>query len=521
MLDLLTAAALRALARATELARRESATHVVPLQLLAALAEDQESRASRLLTEFGGSIESLFALVDEESSARKSCTTMPAELPPGNEKPPLAVELRAVISRAAEFARVVDRNREVGTEHLLAALVTSPGTPAQFLEATGLRRAELLEKLHRATIDESTPLPFDLGVPPPQLIVPGESTDLARVFDAASNRAREGLRVVEDYVRFVLDDPMLTRRLKECRHRLAAATRSLDLDGSALAARDTEGDVGTHIMTVDERSRENPRAVLAANFRRTEEALRSLEEFAKLSDVWLAGRFEVLRYDVYTLEKLVLTAVRARAELAEARLCVLIGGCGTLNELIWILEESLAGGAQVIQLREKRLPDRELRGWATEVRVRTSQARAVFIVNDRPDIAQISGADGVHLGQDDLKVRDAQRVLGLASIIGVSTHDVEQIERASLDGASYLGVGPVFSSRTKEFTELAGLPFVRAVAELTSRPWFAIGGIDTENLSDVLEAGARRIAVGSAVTGASQPKIQVAALRRQLDSIDE
>ena len=145
-------------------------------------------------------------------------------------------------------------------------------------------------------------------IPPLELADPGEAVDLGRVLDASANRASEGLRVVEDYVRFALDDPALTRRIKEVRHRLGEAIRGLDLE-PLIGARDTRGDVGTHIMTATEQARENPRAVLTANFKRTAEALRSLEEYSKLIDVWLAGRFEVLRYDVYTLEKLTLTAV--------------------------------------------------------------------------------------------------------------------------------------------------------------------------------------------------------------------
>ncbi len=186
-----------------------------------------------------------------------------------------------------------------------------------------------------------------------------EEIDLGRILDASANRAREGLRVVEDYARFTLNDPGLTRRLKEVRHRLAEALSGLDPE-MLIGARDTRGDVGTHIMTVSERSRENPRAVLTANFKRTAEALRSLEEYAKLIDVWVAGRFEVLRYDVYTLEKLTLAAAASARVLGDARLMVLVGGEPTLGTLTWLVREALEGGADVIQFRDKaRSPTRE------------------------------------------------------------------------------------------------------------------------------------------------------------------
>ena len=282
--------------------------------------------------------------------------------------------------------------------------------------------------------------------------------------------------------------------MKEVRHRLAEALRGLDAD-LLLAARHVTGDVGTHIMTASEMSRENPRAVLIANFKRTAEALRTLEEYGKLSNDWVAGRFEVLRYDVYTLEKLVLTAAASVRSLGDARLMVLVGGLPTLGTLTWIVSEALAGGADVIQLREKGLSDREWLTRAREVRILTAQAKARFIVNDRPDLARLAGADGVHLGQDDVTVRDARRLVGPNALIGVSTHDPEQLDRAVLDAAGYLGVGPVFTSPTKGFDDLAGLGFVRRAAEATNLPWFAIGGIDESNIDEVIEAGARRVAV--------------------------
>ncbi len=372
------------------------------------------------------------------------------------------------------------------------------------LAGAGLRLGDLLQALAEAEDSAAGPIPMDEDIPALQISSPSEAVDLGRVLDASANRAREGLRVVEDYVRFALDDPMLTRRLKDVRHRLDHAVRGLDAD-LLIGSRDTTGDVGTHIMTASERTRENPVAVLSANFKRTGEALRSLEEYSKLIDVWISGRFEVLRYDVYTLEKLVLNAVSAHLTFAGVKLYVLVGGLPTLGDLTWVVGEALAGGAQAIQLREKGLPDREYLRRAREVRILTAQGRARFVVNDRPDLARLAGADAVHLGQDDVTPRDARRIVGPKAALGVSTHDREQLEKAVLDGASYLGVGPVFPGSTKDFDDFAGLGFVRQAAETTSLPWFAIGGIDGENLEEVIEAGARAIAVSGAVVPRRQP----------------
>src|SRR5204862_5034719 len=128
------------------------------------------------------------------------------------------------------------------------------------------------------------------------------------------------------------------------------------------------------------------------------------------------------------------------------------------------------GGAHIIQLRETTLGDRELLERTRNVRRWTRQAGLLFVVNDRPDIARLVEADGVHLGQDDLPVKEARRIVGPDLLVGVSTHSIEQVRRAVLDGASYLGVGPAFASTTKEFEHFPGLEFVRQASAETSLP---------------------------------------------------
>ena len=169
----------------------------------------------------------------------------------------------------------------------------------------------------------------------------------------------------------------------------------------------------------------------------------------------------------------------------------------------------------VFQLREKSLPDRELLERARNVRRWTRQAGALFIVNDRPDIARLAEADGVHLGQDDLPVEAARRILGPDALIGVSTHSLEQVRRAVLDGADYLGVGPTFPSRTKAFDHFPGLDFVRSAAAETSLPAFALGGINLANVGQAVAAGATRVAVGAAVAPADDPAAVAGRLRRR------
>lgn len=327
-----------------------------------------------------------------------------------------------------------------------------------------------------------------------------------RILDAAANRCREGLRVLEDYVRFQQNAAAETELLKHLRHDLALVLDRLQ-GARWLAARDTNADVGTGISTACEYERQSLEDVLRANALRVGEALRSLEEYSKLLDAGAARELEQLRYRFYTLEQQVLCSFRRSSLLAGRSLCLL------LTEQIcqhhpWqtVLTAALAGGVDIVQLREKQLDGKELLRRAEFVREATAAAGALFIVNDRPDLALLSGADGVHLGQDDLPLEQVRDLLGLQHFIGLSTHSVEQLEAAIASGADYVGVGPTFPSRTKRFDEYVGLQLLRQVAAHETVPRFAIGGIDLENVAQVVQAGLRQIAVSSAICGALDPE---------------
>jgi thiamine-phosphate pyrophosphorylase len=137
-------------------------------------------------------------------------------------------------------------------------------------------------------------------------------------------------------------------------------------------------------------------------------------------------------------------------------------------------------------------------------------------MNDRPDLAVLAEADGVHVGQGDLTAHEARRIVGSDKLVGVSTHSIEQARQAVLDGADYIGVGPVFSSRTKEFDEFVGLEYVQQVASEITLPAFAIGGIGVANLSQVVDAGASRIAVSSEICSADDVERVAARMKETL-----
>ncbi len=235
--------------------------------------------------------------------------------------------------------------------------------------------------------------------------------DVLRIVDAEANRAAEGLRVIEDYVRFVLDDRHLTGLAKQLRHDLAGALARLDT-GDRLTARQSDEDVGATVSTLAEGTRDDAAGVAAASFKRVQQALRSLEEYSKLIDPQLAAAMELLRYSAYTLERAVGITADSVARLAEARLYVLMDGCADQAECSRLAESLVAAGAHILQLRDKRLGDRELLERARSLREITAKAGTLLVMNDRADLAVLSQADGVHVGQEELSVKDARRIVG-------------------------------------------------------------------------------------------------------------
>ncbi|MCH8045856.1 MAG: thiamine phosphate synthase [Planctomycetes bacterium] len=330
-----------------------------------------------------------------------------------------------------------------------------------------------------------------------------------RIIDAAANRAGEGLRVIEDYLRFVLDDRHLTERCKTLRHDLTAALAPIS-NSDRNTSREASRDVGAELTTDDEKSRGDVAHVVCASFKRLEQSLRSLEEYTKLFDPAISATLERLRFCTYTLERAVDITRCSIQRLETCRLYVLVDGQDSLEQFEALAQSLIAGGAGAIQLRhknrgDKHLTDDKLLQRARLLRRMTRDSDTLFFVNDRPDIAVLAGADGVHVGQDELSVKDARTIVGPRPLIGVSTHTIEQARGAVLDGANYIGCGPTFPSRTKQFDDFPGVDFLQQVAAEIRLPAFAIGGISPENLPQVRAAGFNRVAVSAAVTGHDDP----------------
>ena len=330
-------------------------------------------------------------------------------------------------------------------------------------------------------------------------------TNIYRILDVGANRAREALRVAEEAARFALERPDLAEALKRLRHDLRSALAPLDAR-RLLASRDTAGDIGAAISTDAERRRESSADVARAAFKRLSESLRSIEEYGKVVDAAVAAAVERLRYRAYDLEKRFEEASRPSSRLAAGGLCVLL--TESLCRRPWeeVLRGVLAAGAAAVQVREKSMADTALLARARQVAAAAHEAGALAIINDRPDLAVLSAADGVHLGQADLAPHEARRIVGPDRLIGVSTHSLAQALAAASDGADYIACGPMFQSSTKPQEVIPGPALAAEVGRRVGLPIMAVGGITETSAAEVLAAGAKWLAVSSAVCAADDPE---------------
>lgn len=319
-----------------------------------------------------------------------------------------------------------------------------------------------------------------------------------RIIDANHNRAREALRVIEDYARFIANDAAGSAVVKELRHELRAALDAIP-GNALLGARDTPGDVGTTITTAAEQQRTDARSVCLAATKRLPEALRTMEEYVKTFDPAVAARLEALRYRTYSLEPRILLRADRAARMQQCRLYVLLTAELCRKDPHATCEALIAGGADCIQLREKGLADRELLEQARSIGEVCLRHNVLFIVNDRPDIARLAQADGVHVGQDDLSVADARRIVGADRLVGISTHNPRQLDAALADQPDYVAVGPMFASTTKPQDHIPGDALLRRAAQHRTVPVVPIGGITLDNAAVLREAGAQCVCVCSAI----------------------
>jgi len=332
-------------------------------------------------------------------------------------------------------------------------------------------------------------------------------TTVLRILDANANRAREALRVMEEAARFILDDATLAQPIKELRHELSQRLATIP---GLIQHRDTPGDVGTQINTPSELNRTGVAHVVTAACKRLTEALRTLEEYTKTlptatEPLNLSQAFEAMRYQAYELEQRLDHALTG-AKAKQWRLCVIISEALCPNGDWWqVAQAAINNGANCIQLREKSLDAAQFLQRAKQL-VQLCKPKAVtVIINDRPDIALLSGADGVHLGQTDLPCVEARKLAGQQLLIGISTSSLNQAKDALADGADYCGVGPMFVTQTKHNDKIVGPEYATQHAAWAKLPHLAIGGITLDNIDQLIQARARGVAVCRAVCQAQNP----------------
>ncbi|MCX5750586.1 MAG: thiamine phosphate synthase [Candidatus Saganbacteria bacterium] len=329
-----------------------------------------------------------------------------------------------------------------------------------------------------------------------------------RILDANLNRAKEGIRVIEDFTRFILEDPDLSRLLKETRANLSSAAKNLPHPEKLITYRDIQKDTAKFLNTVAEMRRVDWNDLLLANIKRVQESMRSLEEFSKLLSTNAAKGFKQVRFSFYNIEKDFLQNLNnfEKKKKLDFTLYVVTGG-SKKSPLVQI-NNAIKGGAKIVQYRDKHASKKEYFAIAKKIAQLCKNKKVVFIVNDYPDICKSIDADGVHLGQDDMPVSKARKIVGVDKLIGLSTHSIAEAVKGAKSGADYISFGPVFETPSKPGWQPLGIVNLRQVLSKVKIPIVAIGGIDKTNIKTVAETFTRakqqpRIAVIRAVTDAS------------------
>ncbi len=335
-----------------------------------------------------------------------------------------------------------------------------------------------------------------------------------RILDANINRAREGIRVIEESLRFVFQKKEFAEKLRGLRHEVSHIPLVLKISSAKLFnCRESETDIGKKRIESD---RKDLQEIIASNFSRVEESVRVLEEYSRIINPKATGKIKKIRFDLYALQK------KIQLSLYRKNLAYMLGFYVITDEEIAgkshaeIVSEAVKGGANTIQLRDKKSSDDKIYSEAKKIRSLIPQDEILFIVNDRVDIAVVSEADGVHLGKCDLPIYEARKMLGEDKIIGISCGNVEEAVKAEKLGADYVALGPIFPTNTKQdVPSPLGTRIIKEVKKRISIPVVAIGGIKEDNMKLVLEVGADSIAMISEVLRSDNIATKVRSLKKK------
>ena len=331
-------------------------------------------------------------------------------------------------------------------------------------------------------------------------VTPPSDNRIAQLIDANLDRAREGLRVMEDWCRFGLKRSDFSIKIKDWRQQLGVHHHNI-----YRKARLTSNDPAMGVSHPLQKVRSTPKAVFIANSSRVQEALRVIEEFTRLTDPKLCEIATKIRYETYEIEIKVINTTEGidkRQALKDCSVYLITSNRKNLEEIVL---EALKAGVKIVQYREKFLHDFEKISQAKCIASLCKKYNSLFIVNDRIDIALAVDADGVHLGQEDMPTKIARKLLGDERIIGRSTHCLEDIKNAEDEGCDYIGIGPIFPSETKKQLNPIGIDYLLKGSTQTTLPSFAIGGINSSNIKKLNQVNNLRIAVSEAIINSDDP----------------
>ena len=341
-----------------------------------------------------------------------------------------------------------------------------------------------------------------------------------RIIDASLNRIGEGLRLLEELARLLLNDATLSQQLKNMRHELVRG--DWPFHQQLLDSRDSAGDIGIDMeVPGEEKQRDLPTTVIA-NARRVQESLRTLEELAKIPGISQeldTEKFKQARFSLYTIEQDLIARLLRKEKTDRLQGLYVIIDTQALKgrSHIEVAGQVIRGGATIIQLRDKTMSRKELLTVAQELKRLCNEHNVLFIMNDYLDLALAAEADGLHLGQGDLPIKIARKLLPIDKILGCSVTTVEQAVTAASEGADHIAVGSMYPTPSKETAKVVGLEMLRQVRQKVSLPLIAIGGINKDNASEVKAAGAYSVAVISAVLGAEDPEEEARKLVDRLE----
>ncbi len=328
-----------------------------------------------------------------------------------------------------------------------------------------------------------------------------EDVRIAQIIDANLDRAREGLRVLEDWARFALGRKDLVRILKNFRQILGKHHLRIYKD-----SRNFINDQCAGLSHPEQLNRNSAGSVISSNAARVQEALRVIEEFSRYHNQNLCSVSSKIRYEIYSIEIKLL-----QTQSNKSLLKIL-----TENDLYFItldtknlfekIKNILEGGVKLIQLRFKEGKDFNNLRFALKVRELCDKFSALLFINDRVDIALACKADGVHLGQDDMDIQSARNILGFSKLIGISANNEKDIKKAIQEGCDYLGIGPVFATTTKKGKVPLGIDTLKSLTKDLSIPWFAIGGIKQEHISLLKENNICKVAIITDLINSKNPK---------------